>query len=440
MNQADNIKSILMNDVSELASHPEKFAKNPATDFTRMRKISAEDTLLFPILMERDSISRELLKYFNHSTDTPTMSAYYQQRRKLLPDTFHQLFLTFNSHFEDSLYMGKYVLTAVDGSGFNLFFNPHDPVTFIPPNNSSERGHNEIHITAASRLIDRTYSDAVIQPSPVKNEFRAVCELVDRDPCTNGIPLYLTDRGFACFNYFAHCKENGIFFLTRIKKSNIQRLLRDLMPENEEEFDITVDRIIVRTNAKKNRSLPDHPELYRYIDKNTAFDYIEPSSPGEYHLCLRAVCVKIDEGTYEYLVTNLSRDEFDLRALCDLYHLRWGCETFFRELKHVIGASDFHSKSLEYVTHEVWSRLILYNFCSRITALVVVEQKDTKHQYQVNYTMAIKNCHDYLRQKGDSPPIDIMGLIGKYTCPVRPKRNFPRRKKFQTPMKFTYRY
>ena len=80
-----------------------------------------------------------------------------------------------------------------------------------------------------------------------------------------------------------------------------------------------------------------------------------------------------------------------------LYYLRWGIETSFLELKHAVGAVDFHCKAVEYVTHEVWARLLLYNFCSRITLLAVVEQKDTKHIYQVNYAMAIKNSHDFLR-------------------------------------------
>lgn len=123
-----------------------------------------------------------------------------------------------------------------------------------------------------------------------------------------------------------------------------------------------------------------------------------------------------------------------------LYYIRWGIEISFRELKHTIGAVDFHSRSLEYITHEVWARLLLYNFCSRLTALAVIKQKDTKYIYQVNYTMAIKNSHDLLIQKPTEPPLEIVGLIEKYTLPVRPDRNFARQHRFQNPMKFTYRH
>ena len=81
-----------------------------------------------------------------------------------------------------------------------------------------------------------------------------------------------------------------------------------------------------------------------------------------------------------------------------LYGLRWGIETSFRELKHVLGVKNFHAKEREYIEMEIWARLILYNFCSIITAHVVIEQKDKerKHAYQVNYTIAYQACHYFL--------------------------------------------
>ena len=440
MNQAENLKQTLLEDIHQISLHPELFAKHPGKDFTRERKLSAEDVLIFPILMERESMNRELLKYFNYSLNAPSISAYCQQRQKLLPDTYRQVFQRFNSHFLDSLYKRKYVLTAVDGSGFNLFYNPLDDLTFLPPTKSSPQGHNELHVTAAYRLSDRVFSDAVIQPASQKNEFAAICQLVDRGITGPGSPLYIADRGFPSFNFFAHCKENEAFFLVRAKDLYMERLLRNDMPQNKEEFDLTIDRIMIRSRAKKNYSQPEKPELYRYVDKNTLFDYIEPGARGEYQLHLRAVRVEIKEGGYENLITNLPKSEFDLEELRILYYLRWGIETSFRELKHAVGASDFHCKSFEYVTHEIWARLLLYNFCSRVTSYAVIKQKNRKYIYQVNYTMAIQNCHDFVRQRKEEMPIDILGLIEKYTLPIRPGRNFARQHRFQIPMKFTYRH
>lgn len=429
-----------MDEIDAMASHPEIFAKRPDRDFTRERKFSVRDVLLFPILMERDTLDRELLKYFGHDLDTPSLSAYYQQRRKLKPDTYRLLVDSFNRHFQPSLYKDKYILHAVDGSSFSLYHNPKDPVTFVRSNGSSLQGHNEIHVTAALRITDRVFTDAVIQPSPQKNEYSAICGLVDRCDASHGIPVFIADRGFPSLNLFAHCREKNASYLVRATDRYVERLLRDDLPEDMDEFDITVNRIVVRSNAKKTRSHPDRPELYRYVDKNTAFDYIEPGSKDEYPLSIRVVRIKIKDGVYENLVTNLPADEFDLSELRILYYLRWGLETSFRELKHAIGAEDFHCRSFEYVIHEIWARFLLYNFCSQITALAVVKTNGRKYEYQVNFTMAIKNSHDFLRQKDGEPQMDILGLIQKYILPVRPERNFARQHRFHPPMKFTYRH
>ena len=43
--------------------------------------------------------------------------------------------------------------------------------------------------------------------------------------------------------------------------------------------------------------------------------------------------------------------------------------------------------------------MILFNFYSIIIARVVIEKADTKHIHQVNFAMAMKICHGFLRLK-----------------------------------------
>lgn len=179
MNQAEKIKKLLLDDISNTASDPHLFAKNPDRDFSRHRKFTANDVLSFPIFMERDTLDRELLKFFDSSIHTPSLSAYYQQRRKLLPDTYRNILFTFNDHFSPTLYKHRYILIAVDGSGFNIPRNPSDTVSYNPPNGKSKLGFNEIHVVASYLLTDRVYADAVIQPCKRKNEYSAICSLVD---------------------------------------------------------------------------------------------------------------------------------------------------------------------------------------------------------------------------------------------------------------------
>lgn len=439
MNSAENIKQLLMQDIDSLIAQPELYAKNPERDFTRSRKLPAKKTMLFQIGMERDTMNRELIKYFDYALDTPSASAFYQQRKKFRPETFNLLFHAFNSHFTPTLYREKYIPLAVDGSGFSMFRDPDNRETFRPPSGQSKLGYSEIYVVAAYQLLDKVFTDAVIKPSRVKNEYTAICEMVDRCDKTHGTPLFLADRGFPSYNCFAHAKEKKAAYLIRAKDDYVDHLLRDEKPGSDE-FDVSVNRTIVRHQAKKQYLHPEHKERYRYIDANTSFDYIEHGKRGEYEVQLRVVRVKIKDGVYENLITSLPEDEFSMEDLKELYHLRWDEEISFRELKHIIGAVDFHSKIVEYVTHELWARLLLYNFCSQITALAVICRKGRKHEYQVNFTMAYQTCREFLRRNCNGSDFGVLALIEKYILPVRPGREYGRNKLFQRPMTFTYRH
>lgn len=154
---------------------------------------------------------------------------------------------------------------------------------------------------------------------------------------------------------------------------------------------------------------------------------------------LRVVRFRIAEGTYENIITNLPEDKFPPQELKALYNLRWNIELSFRDLKQTIAAEQFHCKSREYIGMEIYARMILYNFCSFITAQVVTGKKDTKHVYQVNYSIAIKICHEFLSKgKGSSLPVE--SLTGRYVLPIRPGRKYERRKRLQPPARFAYRF
>lgn len=96
----------------------------------------------------------------------------------------------------------------------------------------------------------------VVQPGKLKNEFAALCQLIDRY-IYGGCPIFVAEA----------------------------------------------DVILIRSNAKKKRLHPELEPLYRYVCKAVPFDFITDSRP-EYHMRLRIVRFQISDGIYENIITN----------------------------------------------------------------------------------------------------------------------------------------
>lgn len=105
-------------------------------------------------------------------------------------------------------------------------------------------------------LLSKRYTDCVVQPIRKKNEFHALCTLIDRqkqDPCT--IPIFIADRGFHSLNVFAHAIEHHSYFMIQATDIKMQRLLGIDLPD-QNSFDVQIDRILTQTNSKKKTSPP----------------------------------------------------------------------------------------------------------------------------------------------------------------------------------------
>ena len=432
---SQKVKSALWAIVDSMACNVAQFVKNPGKDFTRDRKLGFVQLIRFFLCMESGCINHELLKYFYFRPDeVPTASAFVQQRAKLLPETFRHILMQFNLRFPPKGLMGRYSLIAADGCEFNIARNPQDPSTFHPTSGRSNRGFNSLHTISLYDLLSKRYLDVIVQPGRFKNEFAALCRLIDRY-IYGGCPIFVADRGFASYNVFAHALEKGCFFAIRAKDVNLKRLLAaEHLPGRMDQW---TEVILTRSNARKKRLHPEWESLYRYICKAVPFDFITDSRP-EYRMRLRVVRFQIAEGIHENIITNLPSDEFSLEQIKHIYHLRWGQETSFRDLKHTIGTANFHAKSPEYIEFEILSRMILYNFCTIITMEVPIKKERGKWEYQVNLSMAIKICFAFLSDH--MGPGNVNGLISRYILPIRPERTYARQLRFQVPASFAYRF
>ena len=129
-----------------------------------------------------------------------------------------------------------------------------------------------------------------------------------------------------------------------------------------------------------------------------------------------------------------------MQDIKELYPLRWEIETSYRELKYHLDLNTLHSKKRVLIEQEIYAKLILYNFCSRVSNPIQIKEKDKKYGYQINYVRAFHIIRNYLKEKGGKNPPDIESLIAKEILPIRPNRHKDRRLKPKSPISFNYRY
>jgi IS4 transposase len=202
---------------------------------------------------------------------------------------------------------------------------------------------------------------------------------------------------------------------------------------------LDMDFHIVLTR-KQTKTVKANLDLYRILDKDTRFDFCDLEYQLYYPLDFRVVSVEISPGVWEYLITNLDRDSFSPVRLKKLYHHRWGIETSFRDLKHTIGLENFHSKRAEFITQEVFARLILYNLCELVATHAAIFCRTASHVYQLNFSAAVHIVrHALFFLKPDASPPDVVTLIHKYLLPLRPDRSDPRKVRLRSSVSFLYR-
>lgn len=430
------IRHSLLTILSDMQSHSELFVKRPGKDFVRDRKLSFSQTLRFTLAMNGNTIRKELLDFFDFSPGCISASGFSQQRNKLLPEAVDFLFHAFTESFTNlSTYHG-YRLIACDGSDLAIAHNPRDADTHRRHNSIelNHKGYNQLHLNALYDLHNRIYLDAIVQPGRHPDEAGALINMIKRSPLREKVIL-MADRGYECYNIFAHAQEKGWNYLIRVKDFGSRGIITNLPLPTEDEFDCQVHLILTKKQTKEVKA---QPKLYRYLTNKSRCDFIDVKERPFYPLDFRVVRFQIAEDTYECIITNLPNDDFPPKEIKRLYGARWGIERSFRELKYTIGLTNFHAKKVEYILQEIFARLTIYNYCERVITAIMIRQKAaTKHTYQVNFTIAVHICKRFFM--GRIPPPHVEALIQKNVLPVREGRKAPRKVSPRSAVSFHYR-
>jgi hypothetical protein len=435
MSFAEEVRGKLNDVIDEVVSIKEQFVKNPIKDFTRKRIFDLGTVIRTLLTFGGNSLNKEMLDFFTCNRIFVTSSAFIQQIDKIIPEAFKYIFDKFTNAIDQKKTFDGYRLLAVDGSVFNIAYNPKDPDTYFQQSTDS-KGFNQIHLNAMYDLCSKLYLDADIQPGRQKNEVRAAANMIDRSNVSGDV-LLIADRGYECYNLFAHAEQKGWKYLIRVKDVGSTGIVSSLagIPESDE-FDECVHIVLTKKHTMDVRG---NRNLYKFISSTAVFDFLDSDKNLFYPMCFRVVRFKLKDEKFETVITNLDHSQFPPQKLKELYNLRWGIETSFRELKYAIGLKNFHTKKLERVTQEVYAKLAMYNLSEVVIMNIIVQKNDKKHSYQVNFTMAMYICLLFLKYRGDVPYNDPEALIKSHILPVRPNRSNPRKVKPKPILSFIYR-
>lgn len=364
-----------------------------------------------------------------------TASAVSQRRAQINPTVFRAVFDNFNTDCTDSTLFRGYRLLAVDGTAVNLPRNPASP-SFVQ-NEGIPNGVNQLHVTPVYDILSRTFADLVIQPEPKKDEIGALVEMLERNTFSQKA-LIIRDRGFESYNLIAHCLEkSNVDFLIRVKQS--RSAMREVAKLPMMEVDCNIGFTITTTQTNEDKK---NGYIYLQVPKKSKagaktrrgrWDF-----PSPYPMRFRICRFLLANGEFETVATSLPTF-VTLEDIKELYHLRWGLETAFRDWKYTMGLVNLHGRSDTFAEQEIYASLTAFNFASRICREVVIRQpKDGVYAYKVNFKMAVMLCREFIRIS-NADGEKLIKDIARYTVPIRPGRQDQRNLRVKGFPGFVYR-
>lgn len=307
----------------------------PEVSFTRNRKLSFSDTILYTLGNTRSSACLEADRFCDAANCASISDvAIRKARAKIDPGAFYELFLrTAEVVPQEKKYHG-YRIIAVDGMKGELPKTPELTEKYCQHNGS----YPLFHTVAAYDVMNEVFLDALFHFGGV-SEFEYGVNLVDQlTERSEKVPrIWVFDRGFPSLRLLQHLNQRDEKYVMRVSSSFLKEV-------NEFSKSKTVDKIVQITYDKRRMATN------------------RVTSEGETDFEVRCVRFKLKADKDEILVTNLSREEFPKRYIKEIYGLRWGIETSYNYLKNAVFVEEFSSRKEHGIRQDFYSTLLMSNF------------------------------------------------------------------------------
>ena len=402
------------------------YSKN---SFIRERILTLKCTVMLIINGLKRSLQIELQNFFENFSSGLSCSkqAFCEQRVKLKPAFFHdlnQVLVSCFYHFYDGnvKHWKGMILCAIDGSSIPLPETEDLKQSFGGATN--QRGEQVSATARICVLYDVLNSIAIkgfLHPYTVSEE-----EVIPE--CLSGLSLdsklLLFDRGYPSYWLMYLLMEKGAKFVMRVA-SNANNAVKDFLASQA--TDLTIEWCPPYSSLKKLK------DMGFSISKDTAIK-------------IRMVKIVLNTGETEALVTNLyDTDTYTKDDLKEVYHLRWGIETYYGYMKEELQLGQFSGIRQICIEQDFAANLFLFNLQSLIEKqtepYVETISKRRKYCYKVNKNSSwasLKNrvVNLFLYEDSRTILIELEKLFGNYLEPIRPGRKYPRIKKRNPNVKY----
>jgi len=390
-------------------------------DFTRVRKQTFSNTLLFMMNFLRKSLSLEIENFVKHISSLKdgkfvsvfSKSAFSQCRNKIKPEVFVHLNQTLIRDFytdnDDSVKLWEgFRLLAIDGSRLTLPNTEELKNYYGETKNQTNAGVVQARVSVMYDVLNKYVLDGIVSPLSIGEADSAINHLEH----TKSKDLIIYDRGYPSFRLIFEHNIRSIDFVIRAKKDF-----------NNEIIDFYASDLItkiVKIYPGKNTKISDKP--YDYKTSKT----------------VRLVRVPLPNGEDEILITSLlDTKKYPSSIFKSLYFKRWNIETFYDEFKTKLKVENFSG----YSKHSILQDFYVALFVSNIQTMLVEEinqelQNDTKtkYTYKVNNNLSYGFLKDrivtlfFSETNTQEILSELKQLLKKHLIPIRPDRKFERHK------------
>ena len=366
MNRIDICKNIIQS-IKDYITAPEKLEPHRVKNhFVRKRKLSLFQVIMYLLYTSKASMFQNLSRIREdlECLDFPDISkqALSKARQFINPALFKELYYLSVNLFYKQLPSRKlwngYHLFAIDGSKIELpnsksnfeFFG--EMFGYPDPNRRFTMGLGSI----VYDVLDDYIVHASFQRY-LASERSAALEhlhnLEDLNIYQNSVVIF--DRGYYSEDMFRYCVKHQHLCLIRLKQN----------------YNI----------AKKCFG-----DIITVLPGNT--------KDGTENVKIRVIEVILNDGTKEYLATNLFDSHISQQMFRELYFYRWPVETKYKELKSRLAIEEFSGATTTSVLQEFYINVLLSNLSSLIKNQVdeeiqITAKSTNKYRYQANRAFII---------------------------------------------------